>query len=99
MGSMSFDALLQETFSPFELLEMDVKGKLFTIINKKIKQNGWKQKQAALELGISQPRVSNIQNLQHDKFSIEALMKLADALGCKISVDTKKDLKIIISEK
>lgn len=99
MTSISFDDFLNETYSPFELLELEIKGKLLTMINNKIKLNDWKQKQAAEALGVSQPRVSNIQNLQHAKFSIEALMKFADILGCDISVDTEKNLNISISEK
>ena len=98
MTSIPFDSMIAEHFSPFEIIEMDVKGRLFTIINTKISEKGWSQKQTAQELDISQPRVSNIRNYYHDKFSIEALMKLAAKLGCHITVDTNAGLTISISK-
>lgn len=98
MTSISFDTMIAENFSPFEIVEMDVKGKLFTIINSKIHQKGWSQKEAAVALEITQPRISNLKNLHHDKFSIEALMKLADKLGCEIEISTKSGLTIAIAE-
>ncbi|MFQ2400418.1 helix-turn-helix domain-containing protein [Aeromonas dhakensis] len=98
MNSISFDTMIAENFSPFEILEMDVKGKLFTIINSKIHQKGWSQKEAALALEATQPRISNLKNYHHDKFSIEALMKIADKLGCEITVNTDAGLTLSISE-
>lgn len=98
MTSISFDKMIAETFSPFEIIEMDVKGKLFTIINSKIHQNGWGQKEAAAALDVTQPRISNLKNYHHDKFSIEVLMKLADKLGCEITINTEKGLTISITE-
>jgi len=85
-----------ENFTPFEIIEMDIKGKLFTIVNTKIKENGWDQIEAASQLDVTQPRISNIKNYHHDKFSIEALMKFADKLGCKVSADTNDGLTITI---
>ncbi|WP_210443153.1 helix-turn-helix domain-containing protein [Vibrio crassostreae] len=98
MTSISFDTMVAENFSPFEIIEMDIKGKLFTIINSKLNQKEWNQKEAALALDITQPRVSNLKNLHHDKFSIEALMKLADKLECEIEVGTESGLTISVSE-
>ena len=98
MSSISFDEMINQEFSSFEILEMEIKGKLFTIINKKILQNNWSQKEAADILGVSQPRISNIKNLYHDKFSIEKLLKFADILGCNIKVNSNKSLNIVVSE-
>tara|TARA_R110002051_G_scaffold315595_1_gene394105 strand:- start:199 stop:498 length:300 start_codon:yes stop_codon:yes gene_type:complete len=99
MTSISLDTMLADNFSPFELIEIKMKSKLFTIINSKINHKGWSQKDAALELEASQPRISNLKNYQHDKFSIEALMKFANKLDCKIEVCTDNGLNISISEK
>lgn len=98
MTSISLDTMLADNFSPFELVEITAKGKLFTIVNAKIDQKGWNQKEAAIELNVTQPRISNLKNYQHDKFSIEVLMKIADRLGCKIEVGTDNGLNISISE-
>ena len=98
MTSISFDSLIEQTFSPFQILEVEIKGKLLTIINKKILSNNWNQKEAANVLGVSQPRISNIKNLHHDKFSIEVLLKFADKLGATVRVDSSKELCITITE-
>ncbi|EHY9871081.1 XRE family transcriptional regulator [Vibrio vulnificus] len=97
MTSISFDSMIEEVFTPFEIVEIDIKSKLFTIINTKIHEKGWSQKEAALELEVTQPRISNIKNSHHDKFSIEALMKLADRLGCQVSADTSCENGLTIS--
>jgi predicted XRE-type DNA-binding protein len=90
--------MLQEEFSSFEILEMDIKGKLLTMINKKIMENGWGQGQSAEALGVSQPRISNLKNLHHDKFSFEALLKFADMLGCKVEADCTNGLNLSVDE-
>lgn len=97
MSSISFDTMIEEEFSSFEIIEMDIKGKLLVMINNLIKLNKWSQKETASFLSVSQPRVSNIKHLQHDKFSIEVLMMFADKLGCKISVSTTNSLNITVS--
>lgn len=98
MTSISFESMIEETFSPFEILEMDIKGKLLTIINKKLMSNEWTQSEAASFLCVSQPRISNIKNLHHDKFSIEVLLKFADKLGCKVEADCSNGLCLTVIE-
>ena len=98
MTSISFDSMIEEAFSPFEILEMDIKGKLLTMINKKIISNKWSQSEAAEALCVSQPRISNLKNLHHDKFSFEVLLKLSDKLGCKIEANCSNGLNLSVTE-
>tara|TARA_R110001583_G_scaffold156907_1_gene308827 strand:- start:980 stop:1276 length:297 start_codon:yes stop_codon:yes gene_type:complete len=98
MTSIAFDSLIEEEFSPFEILEMDIKGKLLTMINKKFIECDWGQAHSAQVLGVSQPRISNLKNLHHDKFSIEVLLKFADKLGCNVEVDCSNGLAILVKE-
>lgn len=98
MTSISFDSMIEEEFSPFEILEMDIKGRLLTIINKKIMSNSWNQAEAAKALCVTQPRISNLKNLHHDKFSIEMLLRFIDLLGCEIKTDLSKGLTLIVTE-
>lgn len=75
--------------SPLELLAQDpvqlslfsLKSKLMMIVTKIIRDNGWTQKQAAAEMGVAQPRVSNLMNGQMSKFSIDMLIEMLGKVG------------------
>ncbi|EPR7090092.1 helix-turn-helix domain-containing protein [Vibrio fluvialis] len=75
--------------SPLELLAQDpiqlslvsVKSKLMIIITKLIREKSWTQAQAAKEIGVSQPRISNLMNGQISKFSIDMLLEMLGSLG------------------
>ncbi|OUJ50013.1 PtxR [Vibrio parahaemolyticus] len=75
--------------SPLELLAQDpvqlslvsVKSKLMIVITKLIREKNWTQAQAAKEMGVSQPRVSNLMNGQISKFSIDMLLEMLGGLG------------------
>ncbi|EFQ0490373.1 XRE family transcriptional regulator, partial [Shigella sonnei] len=45
---------------PVELSLVTVRSKLMMIITKLIRDNNWTQAQAAKEIGVSQPRISNL---------------------------------------
>ena len=48
-----------------------------------IQHQGWTQQQAANELRISQPRISDIMNGKIEKFTLDFLVTILDALGFK----------------
>jgi predicted XRE-type DNA-binding protein len=51
----------------------------------------WKitQAQAARRLGITQPRLNDLLHGKINKFSLEALMRLASRAGLKIKIDVR----------
>jgi predicted XRE-type DNA-binding protein len=77
--------------SPFELLSDDadeisnlkLKANMMIAIRSLIERKGWSQSDAARELGVSQPRISNLKNGKIDKFSVDMLMELLVKLGFK----------------
>lgn len=71
---------------PVHLSLITLKSKLMIIITKLIRENGWTQGEAAMELGVSQPRVSNIFNVRIDKFSIDMLIEILGRLGYLMNV-------------
>jgi predicted XRE-type DNA-binding protein len=87
--------------SPFELLSDDadeisnlkLKANMMIAIRSLIEGKGWSQSDAAKELGVSQPRISNLKNGKIDKFSVDMLMELLVKLGFRFEFNytTMKD--------
>lgn len=85
---------MSKSKSPFELLTNDpvelslytLKSKLITVVKMMIIDNGWSQAQAAKEIGVSQPRISNLMNGQMSKFSIDMLLEILGKLGYLMDV-------------
>ncbi len=46
-----------------------------------IRRQGWTQKQAALKLGVTQPRISDLTRGKIDLFSLDTLMDMAAVAG------------------
>jgi predicted XRE-type DNA-binding protein len=55
-----------------------------------IKEWGVTQKEAALRLGISQPRLNELLKGKMSKFSIDALADLANIAGFSVTIELKK---------
>ncbi len=68
---------------PNELL---AKAHLAHAIAKIIEQHGWNQTEAALALGIDQPKVSNLMRGNLDGFSTERLFRFLNALGQNVQI-------------
>lgn len=49
-------------------------------------QRGWTQKQLASEAGMEQSRISLLENVNYDKWSISTLKKLAEAFDITLNV-------------
>jgi predicted XRE-type DNA-binding protein len=57
-----------------------------TKIEKIIKENGWTQAEAAKRCGVTQPRINDLLRGRISRFSIDALVNIASALGRRIMV-------------
>jgi len=51
-----------------------------------IKQNGWTQVEAAKRCGVTQPRINDLLRGRISRFSSDALVNIASALGRKVRV-------------
>ena len=61
--------------------ELQTRADLMIVIRDIVKDNGWKQAEAAEKLGLTQPRVSDLLNGKIEKFSIDLLMTCLFRLG------------------
>ncbi len=89
-----FDAV---TDNPEVAYELQTRADLMIVIRDIINDHGWTQHQAAEQMGLTQPRVSNLINGKIEKFSIDLLMTCLFRLGYRFKPTYKnKRLKVVV---
>ena len=53
----------------------------------RLKQHDWTQAEAAKRCGVTQPRINDLLRGRVSRFSLDALVNIATALGCRVRVD------------
>jgi predicted XRE-type DNA-binding protein len=76
--SSAFDALAD---TPQEAANMRARAQLARQITLEIKQQQWTQEVAAARCGVTQPRINDLLNGRLSRFSLDALVNIASALG------------------
>jgi predicted XRE-type DNA-binding protein len=72
--------------TPEEAANLSLRSELMDQIEEIIKKNGWTQKEAAKRCGVSQPRINDLLRGRISRFSLDALVNIAAALGQKVKV-------------
>ena len=72
--------------SPTEAANLELRSTLMIKIEQIIKKNGWTQAEAAKRCGVSQPRMNDLLRGRISRFSLDALVNIASALGRKVKV-------------
>jgi predicted XRE-type DNA-binding protein len=72
--------------SPAEAANLELRYELMERISGAIKQNGWTQAEAAKQCGVTQPRMNDLLRGRIARFSIDALVNIASALGRRVTV-------------
>ena len=78
-----FDAIAA---SPEEALNMKLRAGLIREIRTKVTHAGWTQTEPAHQLGITQPRVSDLLRGKLSKFSLDALVNMLASLGSDVKL-------------
>lgn len=82
MSGLEFDNIFDVTTDDKAASsELQTRSDLMIAIRDIIDSKGWDQKQAAEQLGLTQPRVSDLKNGRIDKFSIDKLMNCLYKIG------------------
>ena len=82
MTSIQFDNIFDAvTDNLGQANELQTRADLMIVIRDMVKDKGWKQNKAAAELGLTQPRVSDLLNGKIENFSIDLLMTCLFRLG------------------
>ena len=73
--------------TPGEAANMQAKTELLRQIIAIVKKNNWKQVEAAEHCGITQPRLNDMLRGRISKFSLDALVNIAAALGKRVHIE------------
>ena len=72
--------------TPEEAANLSLRSDLMDEIEAIIKTNGLTQKEAAKRCGVTQPRINDLLRGRIARFSLDALVNIASALGRKVRV-------------
>ena len=72
--------------SPEEAVNLRLRSKLMDGIANIIEANKWTQAEAAGHCGLTQPRINNLLRGKVSKFSLDALVNIATALGQRVDL-------------
>jgi predicted XRE-type DNA-binding protein len=72
--------------TPEEAANLTLRSDLMIKIEGIIKEGGWTQAEAAKRCGVTQPRMNDLLRGRISRFSIDALVNIASALGRKVRV-------------
>jgi predicted XRE-type DNA-binding protein len=72
--------------TPEEAANLRLRFDMMEDLSEIIKQNAWTQAEAAARCGVTQPRINDLLRGRISKFSLDALVNIASALGRRITI-------------
>jgi len=73
--------------TPEQAANLQARAELMQQIEAIIKDNKWKQADAATHCGVTQPRINDLLRGRVSRFSLDALVNIATALGRRVHVE------------
>lgn len=73
--------------TPRQAANLRVRAELMRAIVAVVKESGWTQMEAAGRCGVSQPRMNDLLRGRISRFSLDALVNIATALGRRVHID------------
>jgi len=73
--------------TPEQAANLRARAELMQQIAAIIKNNDWKQADAALHCGVTQPRINDLLRGRVSRFSLDALVNIATALGRRVHLE------------
>jgi predicted XRE-type DNA-binding protein len=80
----AWDALAD---TPEQAANLQARADLMRQVAELIQVEGWKQVEAAERCGVTQPRINDLLRGRVSRFSLDALVNIATALGRRVSVE------------
>jgi predicted XRE-type DNA-binding protein len=75
------------TDTPAEAANLRVRAELMNKIATIVAAKGWIQAEAAAHCGVTQPRVNDLLRGRLSRFSLDALVNIAAALGLRVHIE------------
>ena len=72
--------------TPQEAANLKARSELMGQIAALVRERGWTQVEAARRCGVTQPRLNDLLRGRLSRFSLDALVNIAAALGCRVRV-------------
>jgi predicted XRE-type DNA-binding protein len=73
--------------TPKQAANLRARAELMQQIAAIVKESGWTQSEAARRCGVMQPRVNDLPSGRVSRFSFDALVNIAPAIGRKVRVE------------
>ena len=73
--------------TPEQAANLRARAELMRQIAAIVKASGWKQAEAATHCGVTQPRINDLLRGRVSRFSLDALVNIATALGRRVRVE------------
>jgi len=73
--------------TPEQAANLRARADLMRKIEARLKKHNWTQAEAARRCGVTQPRINDLLRGRLSRFSLDALVNIATALGCRVRVD------------
>lgn len=72
--------------TPAQAENMKLRSALMMALEKRIRDHGWTQAEAARQLGVTQPRVSDLMRGKINVFAIDTLVNMLTAAGLHVEM-------------
>lgn len=73
--------------TPLEAANLRVRSELIDKITAIVEKRGWTQAAAAKHCGVTQPRINDLLRGRISRFSLDALVNIASALGLRVHIE------------
>ena len=73
--------------TPEQAANLKSRAELMQKIAERVRQHSWTQTEAASHCGVTQPRINDLLRGRVSRFSLDALVNIATALGCRVRFD------------
>ena len=73
--------------TPGQAANLRARAELMRQVADLVKKQGWTQAEAAQHCGVTQPRINDLLRGRVSRFSLDALVNIGTALGCRVRVD------------
>ena len=73
--------------TPAQAANMRARAELMEKISVIVMQNNWTQAEAAAQCGLTQPRINDLMRGRVSRFSLDALVNIATAIGQRVHVE------------
>lgn len=73
--------------TPEQAANVRATAELMQKIAARVKEHDWTQAEAARRCGLTQPRMNDLLRGRVSRFSLDALVNIATALGCRVRLD------------